>query len=242
MKGCILVKRVASESKISVDPKVVQEMQLLRREYKLDLCFTPLYMLQNTDLKISYLNARSLHKHIDDVRKDINYSSADILIFTETRFSPLDLNETHAIEGHELFRNDDILNVTRPFHGTAVYSRLPKLNGYPCARNYHGVEITILKTVECPHLMVIGIYTSPKLVLSSLMAAIRATLNENHSSKVIVIGDFNVNWFDEVARRLLYNLMINENVLEQFISTCTTDNGTLIDHVYTNMIEDSWHS
>ena len=28
------------ESKISVDPKVVQEMQLLRNEYKLDLCFT----------------------------------------------------------------------------------------------------------------------------------------------------------------------------------------------------------
>ena len=104
------------ESKISVDPKVVQEMQLLRNEYELGLCFTPLYMLQNTDLKICYLNARSLHKHTDDVRKDINYSSADILIFTETRFSPLDLNETHAIEGYELFRNDEISNVTRPFH------------------------------------------------------------------------------------------------------------------------------
>ena len=66
------------ESKISVDPKVVQEMQLLRNEYKLDLCFTPLYMLANTDLKMCYLNARSLHKHIEDVRKDINYLSVDI--------------------------------------------------------------------------------------------------------------------------------------------------------------------
>ena len=61
------------ESKISIDPKVVQEMQLLRNEYKLDLCFTPLYMLANTDLKICYLNARSLHKHIEDVQKDIIY-------------------------------------------------------------------------------------------------------------------------------------------------------------------------
>ena len=98
------------ESKISVDPKVVEEMQLLRNQYKLDLCFTPLYMLNHTDLKICYLNARSLHKHIEDVRKDINYLSANILIFTETRFSTQDPDEIYAIEGYELFRNDDISN------------------------------------------------------------------------------------------------------------------------------------
>ena len=40
------------ESKISVDPKVVKEMQLLRNEYKLDLCFTPLCVLENTHFKI----------------------------------------------------------------------------------------------------------------------------------------------------------------------------------------------
>ena len=66
------------ESKISVDPRVVKEMELLRNECKLDICFAPLYMLENADLKICYLNARSLHKHIDDVRKNTNYLSADI--------------------------------------------------------------------------------------------------------------------------------------------------------------------
>ena len=81
-------------------------------------------MLNDTDLKICYLNARSLHKHIVDVRKDINYSSADILIFTETRFHPNDPDEMYAIEGYELLRNDEISNVNRPYHGTAVYSRL----------------------------------------------------------------------------------------------------------------------
>ena len=219
------------ESKISVDPKVVKEMQLLRNEYKLDLCFTPLYMLENSDLKICYLNTRSLYKHIDDVRKDINYLSVDILIFTETRFGSRDRDEMYAIEGYKLFRNDETSNVNRPYHGTAVYSRLQMLNGYPCARNYHGVEITILKTVEHPQLMVIEIHRSPKFALSSLLAAIRATLQENRSSNVIVIEDFNVNWFDEAARRSLYNLMMNESGLEQLISSSTTDNGTLIDHL-----------
>ena len=80
--------------------------------------------------------------------------------------------------------------------------------------------------------MVTGIYRSPKFPLSSLLAAICTTLEENPSTNVIIIGDFNVNWFDEVERRSLYNLMIDENALEQVISDCTTDNGTLIDHVY----------
>ena len=225
------------ESKISVDPKVVKEMELLRNECKLNLCFTPLYMLENTDLKICYLNARSLHKHINDVRKDINYLSADILIFTETRFSPHDPDEMYPIEGYELFRNDDISNVNRPYHGTAVYSKVTMLNGYPCARNCHGIELTITKTVEHPDLIIIGIYRSPRVVLSSLLTAIRTTLVENPSSQVIFMGDFNINWLDEVEQRSLYNVMINENGFKQLISSCTTDNGTLIDHLYTNLIE-----
>ena len=52
------------------------------------------------------------------------------------------------------------------------------------------------------------------------------------------MGDFNLNWLDEVERRSLYDLMINENSLEQLISSCTTDNGTFIDHLYINLIED----
>ena len=81
-------------------------------------------MLANTDLKICYLNARSLHKHIEDVRKDINSLSANIAIFTETRFSRHDPNKMYASEGYELFRNDETSNVNCPYHGTAVYSRL----------------------------------------------------------------------------------------------------------------------
>ena len=226
------------ESKISVDPKVVKEMQLLRNECKLDLCFTPLYMLENTDLKICYLNARSLHRHIDDVRKDINYLSVDLLIFTETRFSVYDPDEMYTIEGYDLFRNDETSNVNRPYHGTAVYSRFRMLNGYPYVRNYHGIEFTIAKIIEHPDLIIIGIYRSPRVVLSCLLSAIRTTLEENPSSQVIFMGDFNVNWLDEVERRSLGNLMINENGLKQLISSCTTDNGTLFDHLYTSLIEE----
>ena len=77
------------------------------------------------------------------------------------------------------------------------------LNGYPCVSNCNGIELTIAKTVEHPDLIIIGIDRSPRAVLSSLLTVIRTTLEENPSSQVIFMGDFNVNWLDEVEQRAL---------------------------------------
>jgi hypothetical protein len=179
------------EDKISVDQRVIKEMEILRTEHCLKLCFTPLYMLDHSDLKICYLNARSLHKHIEDVRKDPNYSSTDILIFTETRFNPLDPDEMYTIDGYRLFRNDisNYSGPTRPYGGTAVYSRTPLADGYPCARNINGIELTVIKTQDHPDLTIFGLYRSPSIALSQLLAALRTIHEENVSAQSIVIGD-----------------------------------------------------
>ena len=160
------------EDKISVDQRVVKEMEMLRTERNLKLCFIPLYMLDHSDLKVCYLNARSLHKHIEDVRKDINYSSTDILIFTETRFSSLDPNEMYNIDGYTLFRNDisEYSGPGRPYGGTAVYSRIPLQEGYPYAHNLDGIEVTIIKTKSHPNLTIDGLYRSPSTALSCLLS------------------------------------------------------------------------
>lgn len=82
-------------------------MEQLRTEQRLQLCFTPLYDVKyESDLKVCFLNARSLHKHIDDVRHDFNFTSSDIVIFTETRISLFDNDELCTINGFQLFRND----------------------------------------------------------------------------------------------------------------------------------------
>ena len=61
------------EDKISVSPAVEKEMLRLRGEGKLHLCLSPIYTAPESSLKLSFLNARSLHKHIYDVLADINY-------------------------------------------------------------------------------------------------------------------------------------------------------------------------
>jgi hypothetical protein len=235
------------EDKISVDQRVVKEMEMLRTEHSLKLCFTPLYMLDHSELKICYLNARSLHRHIEDVRKDINYSSADILIFTETRFSPLDPDEIYSINGYSLFRNDisQYSGSGHPFGGTAIYSRVPFVDGYPYAHNINGIEFTIIKTISHPNLTIIGLYRSPSIALSHLLSALRTILDEDSCLQSILIGDFNVNWMVKSDCQSLY-LMIIENNYRQLITDFTTDNRTKghtnLIKGHTNLMNEEIHS
>jgi hypothetical protein len=169
-------------------------------------------MLDHSDLKVCSLNARSLHKHIEDVRKDINYSSTDIVIFTETRFSPLDSDEMYNINGYRLFRNDtsQFSGPGRPYGGTAVYSRITLKEGYPRSHNISGIEFTIIKTEISQNLTIIGLYRSPSIALSRLLSALRTILDEDSSSQNIIIGDFNLNWMVESDRQSLFNFMVIE--------------------------------
>ena len=51
----------------------------------------------------------------------------------------------------------------------------------------------------------------------------------------IILGDFNINWLVETERRPLYNMLVRDKHYKQLISTYTTDNKTLIDHIFTNI-------
>ena len=108
-------------------------------------------MNQNA-FKLCFLNCRSLHRHIDDIRKDLNYSNTDVNIFAGTRFIPSDSYNMYGLNGYALFRNDSqsAFN-TRPFGGTAVYSKVEFIPGYQCSTNYsNGIEITIIKVASLP--------------------------------------------------------------------------------------------
>ena len=72
------------EDKIAVNSQVVTEMELLTKERQLKLSATPIYKTNKVSLKLCYLNTQSLHKHINDVRYDLNFTSTDINIFSET--------------------------------------------------------------------------------------------------------------------------------------------------------------
>ena len=150
-----------SEQKIAVSNEVKCEMQRLRGQGHLKLCIIPIYHKDCCSFKLSlcFLNTRSLHRHIEDVCADFNYSKFDISIFSETRFTDSESNSMYAINGYSLFRNDvHAFQNTRPYWGMAVYSRTPFLLGYPYCINISGIEITVLRTATLPDVTIVAIY------------------------------------------------------------------------------------
>ena len=229
------------EEKIVVNLHVAAEMEILKKERALKLSVTPIYEAEQVLFKLCYLNARSLHKHINYVRHDLTFTSTDINIFSETRCMRSDNDTMYEISGYTFFRNESHSLTSRPFGGMAVFSRVEFLPGYPHCHNINGIEITseitVIKVMILPHITIIGIYRSSKIQVQQLLAALTEVLVLSTSQFNVFIGDFNINWFDEASRRPLYNFFVNDNNYRQLVCSTTTDNKTLIDHIYTNLPE-----
>ena len=106
----------------------------------------------------------------------------------------------YNISGYNLFQNDNLNSsngLIRPYGGTAVYSRIPYLPGYPYSHNIYGIEITVIKVMTCENWTILGIYRSPKISVRELCEAISEVLNTILLDNTIIIGDFTVNWLIE---------------------------------------------
>ena len=187
--------------------------------------------------KMYFLNARSLHRHFKDVQKDLDLTSAHIAIFSETRFSSCDSDNMYAIHGFKLFRNDSphSNSCTRPYGSMALYVKVPVSLNYFYCENSNGIEVIVFRATALEQFTVIGLYRSPKVPMTQLCAALGELLSQHSLTCNIVLGDFNVNWLNEIERRPLQNLLIAEfNYRQLLISSYTTDNRTAIDHIYTD--------
>ena len=123
-----------------------------------------------------------------------------------------------------------IANGGRPYDGTAVYSRVPFIPSYPHSDNVNGIEFIIIKISTCLNLTIIGVYRSPKVPISQLCSALRDVVCDDASEESVIIREFNGNWLCETDRPLYVMIIYNSYV--QLISDYTTDNKTLIDHIY----------
>lgn len=209
-----------SEDKIAVSHEVQCEMQRLRSEGHLKLCITPIYHKNCLAFKLTvcFLNTRSLHRHIKDIRTDLNYSQFDISIFSETRISHSDTNSMYAIDGYNLFRHDSQASQNIWPYGS-------------------GIEITVLRVASLPDVTIVAIYRSPKVQVRQLCISLMETLGQLCTPFNIFIGDFNINWLNDTERTPLYNLFVRDHNYRQLVLPFTTDYRTTIDHIFTNLPE-----
>jgi hypothetical protein len=102
---------------------VVEEMERLKKDAPLQLCYVPLYSIDPQCFKIAFHNCRSLHKHFPQIRNEPNILASDVIGFAETRLSSADVPVDYQLLGYtQIFNHEesDALN-TRPYHGTVLY-------------------------------------------------------------------------------------------------------------------------
>ena len=82
------------------------------------------------------------------------------------------------------------------------------------------------------------LFRSPVRHLCQAMTELLNGISPNNN---VILGDFNINWLVETERRPMYNLQERDNGYKQLISSYTTDNKTVIDHIYTNILHIDIH-
>lgn len=221
------------DKKIKVSTAVENEMKRLRQDRQKNLSIPLFYALNGTSLKIVYHNATSLHRHLIDVKSDCNLLSADILAFSETHFQPTDTGDFNS-PGFKIARFDSTSNLdTRPYHGQTVYDKCQ--GSLFWGNNVCNIEIVIgnIPFLDT-RIHVCFIYCPPKEASLSKLTLLFQKLNICIDLKepVVKIGDFN---FDIKDNHILDNFFSTTFSFKQLIVQPTTDYGTILDHVYTNI-------
>ena len=214
------------------------EMHRLRHEAQLSSSLKFIYNIPNDMIKISFLNAKSLHRHFLYFKNDFNLQASDCNIICETGFALWDDNSVYQINNLLLFRSYDVVKEqgVRPYYGMAIYSKEIFAYGYPKKNNLHGVEITILKLHDYRNLIIAGIYRSPKVTLQHLYMALSELVDLlAHERYSVIMGDFNTNLFHVSQTHTILKMMFQQSGYQQHINEYTTDNRTVLDHIYSNL-------
>ena len=229
-------------NKMALSPYVLEEMNRLREEARIDLCVPNLMERTAGCTVFAVFNTRSLHKHIDDIRKDFNLLSSDLIALSETHLLDSDRNETFELHGYRLYRFDSTQNSgQRSSHGLALYVK-DSLNIRYCSREtIENIQVFSLNVVlySGKTVKLIFLYIPPKLNLTEKKNVLLNIIDKFvslHADPVLVTGDFNVD-----------NLLPNSENFVQFMkerfnltylpTNYTTDYGSALDHFYTNVIQ-----
>ncbi|KAJ8018509.1 ATP-dependent DNA helicase PIF1 [Holothuria leucospilota] len=145
-----------NEGNIKVTATVIEEMKRLRQEKVLQLCYTPLYNLPPESLRVTFQNARSFHKHFNDVTLDSNILASDIISIAESRLTLHDHDDQYTIKEFSIFRNDQHSNNNMQTRMTTMIINIltdPKDRGqnkscYGIAEDLRIIEITIIQNEE----------------------------------------------------------------------------------------------
>ena len=182
--------------KISVSTEVINEMDRMKNNASLSLCFTPIYSLHEASFKIVFLNSRSFHKHYRDVKNNHLITGADVIGIAESRLQTTDNSEYYNITHYSIYRNDQTASqLTRPPHGLVLYT------------NNNTVHLELQKQLSSPKfeyiyqlvqykqktIQIIIFYLAPNCDITTFRACVSKFEKILHSDiPFVLVGDFNI--------------------------------------------------
>lgn len=224
-----------NEKKIAVSKHVMQEMERLRTETHMHSC-VPILKDITSDLKIVYHNTRSLHLHIRDLAHESNMHASDIIAISESRLKQSDKNDDYNIPGFHMYRFDDDVGVNcgRSYKGIVVYTKLGVMDIKRLFLCENVDSVLVCVTHNGKMHQIVFLYCSPQgTSLCKLCNILNQLLGILEMDKpIIIMGDTNVDFNNQ---NTLSKFMDLKNI-RQLVQNATTDYGTCLDHLYTNMM------
>ena len=235
--------------KISVNESVREEMSHLRTDRCMSLGLYLPYLHADTRYHISFLNVRSLHKHIDCVRHDRSLLACDVNLFCETRTSSVDSSDYYHIDTfNSILYHGISTRGHRSHYGLALYSKQPILMSKQpltlAEDSSHGSAECLFTAVAVHEkllLKIACIYRPPNSNMSHFATAMSQLVTEMSTIQCddasveqhnVILGDFNLDWFDDSTRTSMSQIFPG---YRQLITGTSTDYGSTIDHVYTTL-------
>lgn len=197
--------------------------------------------LLKTIKKMYYHNVESLNKHFEDITSNKTLLRMDIFIFVETWTLPTD---EYLMKNYKIaFRIDSTNGTERKPRGIICFVReelihcIKILNVINESENGNHLNIAI---AENDGMLMIIVYKSPKYTNKTFNLHLKSILNQYSTyKKKNLIGDINEDLILN-EKNLITNLL-NQHKMKNALqfNGSTTNSGTAIDWVFTNLPEKS---
>lgn len=219
---------------VKADPRVHLEYDRLRSicvKLEKEILVNEKRVVTNSVVQLCLLNIRFIRKHCCDIRDDVNLSKSDILALTETQLLPRDddCDIRDELTPFTLYRHD---HESDKFSSLAVcikknirivcQEQFPSLNALKFEFFCDNKEVK-------RNISFLLIYRKNCSKIQQFVNGLNYLLRAHTVD--ILLGDFNINYFNSKDREPLTLLMESLHYV-QIVKEPTFISGSLIDHVY----------
>jgi len=219
---------------ILINPVVQREMDRLnnipKREHRLEH-----YETENRCVNIGFLNVRSYLEHLDDMKNDAAIRKMGVLCFAETF-----LYDGQRLEPEKLLKNGvKCFRAERPLdhgiHRGGILMMAPEgmtpasLDTPATVLEHQGISIKTHRTT----INIVTVYRPPSqspTIFKDRLQQLLTTLNTENLT--VLLGDFNFDLLHTPDHDILK--LMTHHGFRQCVTGPTTDQGSLLDHVYVN--------